>query len=199
VVDAMVGRDLLDRCRRDEPGAFAELVERTHRQVYTLALRLVGDRHEAEDVTQDAYLRVHRSLRTFRGESSFRTWLYRVVVNAATTHLRRRGRFGDLGDEPDLVFRLAEPTPAEAAEVDQDELRRALATLPDAQRVVVVMKDAYGFTCQEIAEDIGISEGAVKVRLHRARKRLKDVLYGEAKGGHGEVREHLPEYAERGT
>ena len=88
--DAVVSRELLDRCRRGEPGAFEELVERTHRQVYTLAYRLVGDRHEAEDVAQDAYLRVHRSLRTFRGESSFSTWLYRVVANAATTHLRRK-------------------------------------------------------------------------------------------------------------
>jgi RNA polymerase sigma-70 factor, ECF subfamily len=197
--DAVVSRELLDRCRRGEPGAFEELVERTHRQVYTLAYRLVGDRHEAEDVAQDAYLRVHRSLRTFRGESSFRTWLYRVVANTATTHLRRKGRFGDLGHEPDLVFRLAEPAPAEAAEVDRDELRRALITLPDAQRMVVVMKDAYGFSCQEIADDMGISEGAVKVRLHRARKRLKDLLYGETEGGHGDVRERLPEYAERGT
>jgi RNA polymerase sigma-70 factor (ECF subfamily) len=199
VGDAMVSRELLERCRRGEPEAFKELVERTHRQVYTLAYRLVGDRHEAEDVAQDAYLRVHRSLRTFRGESSFHTWLYRVVANAATTHLRRKGRFGDLGDEPDLVFRLAEPAPAEATEVDRDELRRALIALPAAQRVVVVMKDAYGFSCQEIADDIGISEGAVKVRLHRARKRLKDLLYGETVEGHGEVRERLPEYAERGT
>jgi RNA polymerase sigma-70 factor (ECF subfamily) len=201
--DAMVGRELLERCRRGDPEAFAELVERTHRHVYTLAYRLVGDRHEAEDVAQEAYLRVHRSLRSFRGESSFRTWLYRVVANVAMSHLRRRGRFGDLGDEPDLVVRVAEtPTDDEASEVDRDELRRALAMLPDAQRVAVLMKDAYGFSCQEIADEMGVSEGAVKVRLHRARKRLKDLLYGEypaPEGGHGHVRERLPEYVERGS
>jgi RNA polymerase sigma-70 factor (ECF subfamily) len=198
-MDAMVSRELLDRCRREEPEAFAELVERTHRQVYTLAYRLVGDRHEAEDVAQDAYLRVHRSLRTFRGDSSFRTWLHRIVANAAMTHLRRKGRFGDLGDETDLVVRLAEPARDEAAEVDRDELHRALGMLPDAHRVIVLMKDAYGFSCQEIADEMGMSEGAVKVRLHRARKRLKDLLYGESEGGHGEIRAHLPEYAERGS
>jgi RNA polymerase sigma-70 factor, ECF subfamily len=158
----------------------------------------VGDRHEAEDVAQESYLRVHRSLRTFRGDSSFRTWLFRIVANAAMSHLRRRGRFGDLGDEADDVLVLAEP-PARESDVDADELRRALATLPDAQRVVVLMKDAYGFSCREIAEDMGISEGAVKVRLHRARRRLKDALYGPGSGEHGDVRDRLPEYAERGS
>jgi RNA polymerase sigma-70 factor (ECF subfamily) len=196
--DAMVGRDLLERCRRGEPEAFAELVDRTYRQVYTLAYRLVGDRHEAEDVAQESYLRVHRSLRTFRGDSSFRTWLFRIVANAAMSHLRKRGRFGDLGDAADDVLVLAEP-PARESDVDADELRRALATLPDAHRVVVLMKDAYGFSCREIAEDLGISEGAVKVRLHRARRRLKDALYGAGSGEHADVRDRLPEYAERGS
>jgi RNA polymerase sigma-70 factor, ECF subfamily len=196
--ESMVGRDLLERCRRGEPEAFAELVDRTYRQVYTLAYRLVGDRHEADDVAQESYLRVHRSLGTFRGDSSFRTWLFRIVANAAMSHLRRRGRFGDLGDEADDVLMLAEP-PARESDVDTDELRRALATLPDAQRVVVLMKDAYGFSCREIADDMGISEGAVKVRLHRARRRLKDALYGAGSGEHGDVRDRLPEYAERGS
>ncbi|MGH2678428.1 MAG: RNA polymerase sigma factor [Actinomycetota bacterium] len=194
----MVGRDLLERCRRGEPEAFAELVDRTYRQVYTLAYQLVGDRHEAEDVAQESYLRVHRSLGTFRGDSSFRTWLFRIVANAAMSHLRRRGRFGDLGDEADDVLVLAEP-PARESDVDTDELRRALATLPDAQRVVVLMKDAYGFSCREIADDMGISEGAVKVRLHRSRRRLKDALYGAGSGEHGDARDRLPEYAERGS
>jgi RNA polymerase sigma-70 factor (ECF subfamily) len=198
VDDAMIGGDLLERCRRGEPAAFAELVERTYRQVYTLAVRLVGDRHEAEDVTQEAYLRVHRSLGTFRGDSSFRTWLHRIVANTAMTHLRRRGRFGDLGDEHDSVLRLSEPT-ADPAQLDTDALRRALATLDDAQRVVVLMKDAYGFSCREIGEEMGISEGAVKVRLHRARKRLKAALYGPVEGGHTEVVDRMPEYAERGS
>jgi RNA polymerase sigma-70 factor (ECF subfamily) len=198
VSDDMFERELLERSRRGEPEAFAELVERTHRQVFTLAYRLVGDRHEAEDVTQEAYLRVHRSLRTFRGESSFRTWLYRIVANTGLSHLRRRGRFGDLADDPDLVVRRSEPAP-EGDVVDRDELRRALAELPDAQRVVVVMKDAYGFSCREIAEEMAISEGAVKVRLHRARKRLKALLYGEGGEDHAEVRDQLLDYAERGT
>jgi RNA polymerase sigma-70 factor, ECF subfamily len=193
--ESMVGRDLLDRCRRGDPEAFAELVDRTYRQVFTLAFRLVGDRHEAEDVAQESYLRVHRSLGSFRGDSSFRTWLLRIVANTAMTHLRRRGRFGDLADEADEIVRLADPSSREG-ELDADELREALASLPDAQRVVLLMKDAYGFSCREIAAEMGITEGAVKVRLHRARRRLKDALYGP--GVHGDVGDQLPEYAEGG-
>jgi RNA polymerase sigma factor (sigma-70 family) len=92
----VVNRELLDRCRRGEPGAFEELVERTQRQVYTLAYRLTGDRHEAEDVAQEAYLRAFRSMGGFREDARFETWLYRIVTNAAMTQLRRKGRFGVL-------------------------------------------------------------------------------------------------------
>jgi RNA polymerase sigma-70 factor, ECF subfamily len=197
MADAMIGRDLLERCRRGEPEAFAELVERTHRQVYTLAARLVGDRHEAEDVAQEAYLRVHRSLRKFRGDSSFRTWLYRIVANTAMTYLRKRGRFGDVAEEPDTVLRLADAGSSED-EVDLGHVRVALNALPDTQRVILLMKDAYGFSCREIAGEMGVSEGAVKVRLHRARRRLKESLYGQAMGEHRQVRARLPEYVEWG-
>jgi RNA polymerase sigma-70 factor (ECF subfamily) len=197
MADAMIGSDLLERCRRGEREAFVELVDGTYRQVYTLAARLVGDRHEAEDVAQEAYLRVHRSLRTFRGDSSFQTWLYRIVANTAMTHLRKRGRFGDLADEPETVLRLADSRPPEG-EVHTDHVRVALNALSDAQRVILLMKDAYGFSCREIADEMGVSEGAVKVRLHRARRRLKDSLYGQAQGGHRQVRDRLPEYVERG-
>jgi RNA polymerase sigma-70 factor, ECF subfamily len=191
----MVGRDLLDRVRRGEPGAFEELVERTHRQVYTLAHRLVGDRHEAEDVVQEAYLRAYRSLRGFRGDARFETWLYRITANVAMTHLRRRSRFGDVLTEGQGLV-LEEPRTRDPEDSpQQDEVRRALGRLPDGQRVVLVLKDVYGFSCQEIGDQIGVSEGAVKVRLHRARRRMKELIYGPG-GGHPEARERLPEYAE---
>jgi RNA polymerase sigma-70 factor (ECF subfamily) len=197
VADAMVSRELLDRCRRGEAEAFEELVERTRRRVFTLAFRLVGDRHEAEDVAQEAYLRMYRGLPGFRGDSSFDTWMYRITANAAVSHMKRRGRFGDVVDDPDMVVRV--PDPGSADPVDRDEIQRALGALSIPQRTVLVMKDAYGFSCQEIADELGVTEGAVKVRLHRARKRLKEIVYGtgEPHGTeHEEVRARLPEYAE---
>ena len=195
----MVDRDLLKRCGRREPGAFEELVELTDRQVYTLAYRLVGDRHEAEDVAQEAYLRVYRSLRSFRGDSRFETWLHRVVANTALNHMRSKSRFGDLADEPDRILRLAESEPDSAALdaiPEQAELSAALSQLPHAQRVAVVLKDVYGFTTAEIAERLGTSEGAIKLRLHRGRRNLKELIHGSRESEHADVQDRIPEYAE---
>lgn len=164
-------------CRRGDRRAFAELVELTKGRVFTLAYRLVGDRWDAEDVAQEAYLRAFRGLPAFREDARFETWLHRIVVNTAMSHLRRRGRFGELlAEGQDLE--VEEPRDRVSEALDRDEVKRALAELPAGQRAVVVLKDIYGMSCREIGEEMGLSEGAVKVRLHRARKRLKERLYG---------------------
>jgi RNA polymerase sigma-70 factor, ECF subfamily len=192
----MVSRDLLERVGRRAPGAFEELVEQTGRQVYTLAYRLVGDRHEAEDVAQEAYLRVYRSLRSFRGDARFETWLHRVVANVAINHMRTRARFGDLMEEPEVMVQIPE-----SASVDdipeREELADALAKLPAPQRVAIVLKDVYGFSTAEIAERLETTEGAVKLRLHRGRRNLKDLVHGARETEHAEMAEQIPEYAER--
>ena len=181
----MVSHELLAACRRGDPKAFEEVVRRTHKQVYTQALRLVGDRQDAEDVAQEAYLRVFRGLAGFREEAQFETWLYRIVANAAMSHLRRRGRFGDVLAEPDdeRLEPVATQRPGDQA-IDREALSGALRALPDAMRTAVVLKDVYGLSCQEIAEIDGSTEGAVKVRLHRARKRLKDLLRPDEDSAH---------------
>jgi RNA polymerase sigma-70 factor, ECF subfamily len=183
----MVSPELLAACRQGDPDAFEEVVRRTYRHVYTQALRLVGDRHEAEDVTQDVYLRVFRGLSGFRGESQFETWLYRIVANAAINQLKRRGRFGQLMAEPEPDrggtgvgagnFDLPSGEILDEQAADRDALTAALESLPFSLRSVVILKDVYGLSCQEIGEELGTTEGAVKVRLHRARRRLKDLLF----------------------
>src|SRR5437773_7480057 len=97
----MVSPELLAACRRGDRRAFEELVRLSHRRVYSLAYRLVGDRQDAEDVAQEAYLRVFRGLAGFREEAQFETWLYRIVANTAMSYLRRRQRFGAVLAEPD--------------------------------------------------------------------------------------------------
>lgn len=170
-------------------------MELTGRQVYTLALRLVGDRHEAEDVAQEAYLRVYRSLRSFRGDSRFETWLHRVVANVAINHMRTRSRIGELMDEPDTIVRVAD-VPSTEEEPQSDELAIALEQLPSAQRVAVVLKDVYGFSAAEIAQKLGTSEGAVKLRLHRGRRNLRNLIHGAREPEHAEIADQIPEYAE---
>jgi RNA polymerase sigma-70 factor, ECF subfamily len=177
VPDALVTRELLVRCRRGDRLALEELVHLTHRRAFALAYRLVGDRYEAEDVVQEAYLRMFRGLSGFREEARFETWMHRIVVNAAVSGLRKRGRFGDLmKDElPDIpaLDRAEERT------VERDALERGLAALPAGQRTALVLKDIYGLSCREIGQELGIEEGAVKVRLHRARKGLREWLSEE--------------------
>lgn len=166
---------LVEAATRGDRAAFDELVRRTHRDTYTLALRLVGDPDDARDVTQDAYLRAYRSLGSFRGDARFGTWLYRITANRAATQLRRRIRHrhapitdevweAEVGDDPHAHNEL------------RVELGRAVNALPPKLRAVVVLHDIYGFTHAEIAEELSITESAAKVRLHRARKQLRSDL-----------------------
>jgi RNA polymerase sigma-70 factor (ECF subfamily) len=175
----MVSPELLAACRRGDPRAFEEVVRKTYRSVYTQAYRLVGDSQEAEDVAQEAYVRVFRGLAGFRGDAQFETWLYRIVANAAMTYLRKRRRFGEVLRDGDVG-----PAQAPSAErpddqaLDRESLARALEGLPTSMRAVVILKDVYGLSCREIGQQLGVSEGAVKVRLHRARRKLREALFG---------------------
>jgi len=174
----MVSRELVAACRNGDPHAFEEVVRLTYRHVFTQAFRLVGDRQEAEDVAQDAYLRAFRGLAGFRGDSQFETWLYRIVANAALSHLRRKRRFGEVVADPEDDWApVADQVGLADRAVDRDALESALQTLSPALRTVVLLKDVYGLSCLEIGDQLGVSEGAVKVRLHRARRRLKDILF----------------------
>jgi RNA polymerase sigma-70 factor (ECF subfamily) len=169
--------ELLDACRRGDQEAFAALVRSTHRRAYALAFRLVGERFGAEDVVQEANLRMFRSFAGFREEARIETWMHRIVTNVALTRLRSRGRWAELVSD-ELPENAASPH-SDTAFAVRDQLERALAALPSGQRTVVVLKDVYGLSCREIADELEIREGAVKVRLHRARKRLRETIAGE--------------------
>lgn len=179
-----VPESVIEACQRGDSQAFEELVRLTHKDVYSLAYRLVGNRDDAAEVTQDTYLKLLRAIRSFRGESKFSTWLYRVTSSVAITALRRRARRReDLSLDAEGVREhpaFVDP----GIETERRDLRHrldeSLAQLPAGYRTVVVMKDVYGFSLDEIGRQVGISEGAAKVRLFRARQRLKDMLYDEA-------------------
>lgn len=166
--------ELVEAVRRQDPGAFDELVRVTHRAVYSLVFRIVASHDDAADVTQDAYLRAWRGLRTFRGDAELGTWLHRIAANTALTFLKRRGRAGAVLPPESMPDR---PIPdGSERQADANLLEVALATLPEQQRMVVVLKDVYGWSCEEIGKKMGATEGAVKVRLFRARRRLAEEL-----------------------
>jgi RNA polymerase sigma-70 factor (ECF subfamily) len=175
--------ELIAAAQNGDRDAFDELVRRTFVDTFTLARRLTGNEEDARDVVQEAYLRAWRGIGKFRGEAQFSTWMYRITANAGATHMRkrRRHRAEPLAEVTEPVDTRPDAQPATAAEA-ADSLERigaALDELPPKLRSLVVLKDVYGLPHEAIAEELGISVPAAKVRLHRARRKLRDLLYEE--------------------
>lgn len=180
-------KGLVDAALRGDAGATAQLVQATWESTYALAFKLAGNEHDALDVTQEAYLRALRGLSRFRGEARFSTWLYRVTANCASDNLSRRRRAchdeldpdsARFADSADLADRRPEHDPeAFASSIDErSALAEALLRLPRKLREVVVLRDVYDLPHRSIAAELGTSEAATKVRLQRARKRLREDL-----------------------
>ncbi|MGQ0825620.1 MAG: RNA polymerase sigma factor [Actinomycetota bacterium] len=180
--------ELIGAAQGGDRHAFDELVRRTFTDTFTLARRLTGNEEDARDVVQDAYLRAWRAIGKFRGEAQFSTWMYRITANAATTHLRKRARHRaePLDETFEPVDTRAEAQPAGMAESADslDRIADALDQLPPKLRSLVVLKDVYGLSHEAIAEELDISVPAAKVRLHRARRKLRDLLYEEGEQAH---------------
>ncbi|HKE98524.1 MAG TPA: sigma-70 family RNA polymerase sigma factor [Actinomycetes bacterium] len=172
-------RELVEAAQAGDRQAMSELVRVTHRAVYTQALRLLGNPEDAADVTQDVYLRVIRKLGSFRHEASFATWLSRVTTNVAMSTLSRRSRrlVAEGGAPPEeLADPGADPADRSDALALAARLESLVQALPEGQRQVLVLRDVYGLSTEEVASTMGLSPGAVKVRLFRARERLKSQL-----------------------
>lgn len=173
--------ELLARAKSGERAAFDDLVRETYADTYALAFRLTGNEDDALDVLQDAYLRAYRSLKRFRGDAAFSTWMYRITANCATTHMVRRGRarHEELDhDAPVADGRIdGDPEAMAGVTLELGRVAIALQDLPPRLRVVVVLRDIYDLPHEAIATELGISEAAAKVRLHRARKKLRERLF----------------------
>lgn len=179
--------ELLERLRAGDEAAFEQLVREQTPILLRVAGRLLHSDDEARDAVQDAFIAAFRGLPRFRGESRLGTWIYRIAVNAALARLRARAgadevsldewlpRFSDDGHAAEA----AEPWPADAGperrEV-RERVRQAIDRLPETHRTVLVLRDIEELSTDEAAEALGITPGAVKVRLHRARQALRTLL-----------------------
>jgi RNA polymerase sigma-70 factor (ECF subfamily) len=171
---------LVARCRRGEEAAFRELVDRFSPMVFALASRLIRPPLRPEDVAQEAFLRVHRGLPHFRGESALGTWIYRIVTNVAF-ELRGRERFHDQSLDDDEPRRPA-PGTVDRAFSDlelRDRLAKAMEHLPPHYRVLVHGHYVNGIKYEELAAALRIPVGTVKTQLFRAKRRLRRVLEGD--------------------
>lgn len=179
-------RSLLRRLRDRDERAFRELIDAHRDRVFNITYRMLGNRAEAEDVTQEVFISVFKTIESFREESKFSTWLYRVAVNACKNRIkylaRRHDRDRDELDETSQAtngavngapVRAAQPDKALASMQMEKLLQQAIADLDEDQRAVVILRDVEELSIEEICEITGLPDGTVKSRLHRARLVLR--------------------------
>jgi RNA polymerase sigma-70 factor (ECF subfamily) len=180
---------LVNRAARGDEIAFSELVTRHYRRAVRVAFGLLKDRHDAEDVAQDAFARVHQRLKDFEGSSAFYTWLYRIVVNLSIDAIRKRKRERrvdvdeetareSLRSEAELWPRYAQHDPGENAERAElkARLQSAFEGLPEIHQAVIMLRELEGFSYEEIAETLNIKKGTVMSRLFHARRGMQAKL-----------------------
>ena len=168
-------REVIEACQRGDYDAFATLFETHQDRVYSIALRFSGDRTTALDIAQEAFLKLFSKIKEFRGDSSFDSWLYRLVLNTCIDQHRRRRRWLPFLDDFIDVFRS--PAPSALQDVlcgeTRDHVQRAVAKLPADLRAVVILRYTEGLPYDAIAEITGCPEGTVASRLNRAHKLLE--------------------------
>ena len=179
----MDDKHILAQARRGELDAFEELVRRYEKRVYAIALRSAGSPEDAADITQDVFLRAWRSIESFRGDSGFSTWLFRITMNICVDHVRHRQTQPQtmaLTNDEDEGRPIPDTAPTPEEHLDNSERGRELAAALDEvseeHRRIVLLRDVSGMSYTEIAEILEISEGTVKSRLARARIALRKVL-----------------------
>ena len=183
----------VERTRAVTDVEFEELFVRYHSMVFQLACRVLGDREEALDLCQEVFLTVYRKMHRFRGESSLKTWIYRITVNRAANRfrwwnrLRRRGTVSldehlsstsELSHSDALESDGKSPEESLLLREERDQIERSLLELPIQQRVAVIMRDIDGLSYEEIADSMQVSLGTVKSRIARGREELKRRLNG---------------------
>src|SRR5499427_7998749 len=174
-------RELVERCRRGEVGAFEELVDRYKSLVFAMIMRTIPDRSQAEDLAQDVFLRVHRGLPYFRGEARLSTWIYRIVVNVC---MQDRGHATSSVSLDDGNARVAAPAAADRHPHDlelRDRLEKAIAQLPAQYRLLIAAHYLQGVQYEELADAMNLPLGTVKTQLHLAKKQLRVLLETDLK------------------
>ncbi len=190
--------DWVMRARKGDQEAFAELVYLYQDPVYNFCYRMLGESAEAEDATQETFLRVHRNLHRYDTNRSFKTWLLSIASNHCIDRLRkRRMRFVSLDDEPTaaaLALRSSDPSPESAAMQRElsDAIQALLLQLDEHYRLAVIYRYWYAYSYAEIAREMGTTESAIKSRLHRARRRLSELLESANPDDQSRLADRLP-------
>ena len=173
--------EVIAACQRGDALAFREVFAIYRDRVYALCRNMSGSDEDAEDLTQDIFIAAFKGIRSFRAEAAFGTWLYRIAANRCAAELRKkRPKFQsvDEAEQQNVLPLSSRPNPEEQMVRKEmvERVEAAIGTLPESQRLIFVLGTQMGMRYREIGEIAGCSEDAVKVRIHRARKRVRDAV-----------------------
>lgn len=180
-------QELISKSKKGDLLAFEILINKYSNQVFNILLRLLGNREDAEDVSQETFVKVYKKLHTYKGKSHFYTWLYRIAINTGKDHLKKKKweypleAFG----KNQFSFSQEHSIGPETAVINKEKrelILRALMELNLDQRAIIILRDIQGFSYEEISGILGISIGTVKSRISRTRKILKEKLINEPYG-----------------
>lgn len=178
-VSSLSDYDLTQASASGDMIAFEEVYNRHHRRVYAICLRMLKSVSEAEDLTQDVFIQLHRKIGSFRGDSAFTTWLHRLTVNQVLMHFRKRTvkfeRTTEEGETPVQTV-IGSEKPGKMPIVDKIAIQNAVKQLPNGYRNVFILHDIEGFEHEEVARILGCSVGTSKSQLHKARLKLRKLL-----------------------
>ena len=182
-LDSAKDYELTKAAAKGNMAAFEEIYNRHHRRVYSICLRMLKNTTEAEDLTQDVFIQLHRKIGSFRGDSAFTTWLHRLTVNQVLMHFRKRNvKFEKTTEEGETPVQIVSGTqnPRKMPVVDKIAIENAIEKLPDGYRKVFVLHDVEGYEHEEVARILGCSVGTSKSQLHKARLKLRKLLQKKA-------------------
>ena len=190
MLSALDDKEIISRCKQGDTDAFGQLVDRYQQRVYNIAFRMTNNHEDALDLAQESFLRVYRALASYKGESAFGTWVFRIASNVCLDELRKKKRQplialstdalmpGEEGDYPIEIAAGEGHSPEQ--QLLRGEMRReitqALGQVSEEHRLVLVLRDIEGYSYDEIAEMVGVNVGTIKSRLNRARLALREVL-----------------------
>ncbi|RKD28000.1 RNA polymerase sigma-70 factor, ECF subfamily [Caminicella sporogenes DSM 14501] len=183
-------KKLIEKSKKGDVESFEKLIEKYQVIAFNIAYRLIGNVEDAKDVTQEALIKVYKFLKNFKGESSFSTWLYKIVMNTCLDMIRKNNKIHTISlDKPienkngNYNFELSDNKNVLDEKIEQDEkikiIQRAIKKLPEKYRVVLVLRDLQDFSYSDISDIINCPVGTVKSRINRGRMQLKEILKEE--------------------
>ena len=177
---------LIKKCKKGNINAFEELIKKYERTSYNIALKMLKNPDDAMDISQESLIKVFRSIKNFKFQSSFSTWLYKIVVNTCLDHLRKRQvkvysidnpiQMEDGEIQRDIMNDLQVPEIVIEKKMTREIVRKAVDRLNNDHRTIIILRDIQEFSYQEISDILDCSIGTVKSRINRARSKLKDIL-----------------------